>query len=98
LHKHLKIQRETIEKIESFFERNLWGNHDNPRKIINVGNKRKKYNPAENCYIQLILQYQMLTNVYDKATKRNIYQNICMLKKNHEHFESEQWPNISSRV
>jgi hypothetical protein len=35
MHKRLKIQRETTEKIQSSFERNLWRKHDNPRKTLN---------------------------------------------------------------
>ena len=35
MYKHLKIQRETTEKIQSSFERNLRRKNDAPRKKIN---------------------------------------------------------------
>jgi hypothetical protein len=35
VHKHLKIQRDTTEKIQSSFKRSLRRKHENPRKTIN---------------------------------------------------------------
>lgn len=72
---------ETIEKIQSYFKRNLWQKHDNPWKTINEDEYVHKYIPAQNCQMQLSLQYKMLTNTYDKALKRNTYENIYMLQE-----------------
>lgn len=41
----------------------------------------KKYIPTENCQMQLTLQHKMLTNMYDKASKLNTYENIYMLQE-----------------